>query len=153
MLSSSRFLENTGMYDLRTLRDNLDAILEQLGPRGSDVPWDRIRTLIEQRRALTGQVEQLRHELRKGSDEVAKLKRAKQPADGSMAAMKAVGEQIKKIEDELGGVEETLPDLNLRIPNLPHASVPVGKDADSNREIRRWGSPPTLAAPAKSHWD
>ncbi len=69
------------MYDLRTLRDNLDGIREQLGPRGTDVPWERIRMLIEQRRTLAGQVEQLRHELKKGSDEVAKLKREKQPAD------------------------------------------------------------------------
>ncbi len=89
------------MYDLRTLRDNLDAIREQLGPRGADVPWDRLRTLIEQRRTLTSQVEQLRHELKKGSEEVATLKREKQPADAAMAAMKAVGERIKKIEDEL----------------------------------------------------
>ena len=103
MLDSSRFLEHTYMYDLRTLRDNLDAIREQLGPRGADVPWDRLRTLIEQRRTLTGQVEQLRHELKKGSDEVAKLKREKQPADACMAAMKAVGERIKTIEDELTG--------------------------------------------------
>ena len=153
MLSSSRFLEHTTMYDLRTLRDNLDAILDQLGSRGADVPWDRIRTLIEQRRALTGQVEQLRHELRKGSDEVAKLKREKQPADTSMAAMKAVGEQIKKIEDELRGIEETLTDLNLRIPNLPHPSVPVGKDASGNTVTRLWGAPPTLTGEAKSHWD
>jgi seryl-tRNA synthetase len=153
MLSSSRFLEHTAMYDLRTLRDNLDGIREQLGPRGTDVPWERIRMLIEQRRTLAGQVEQLRHELKKGSDEVAKLKREKQPAGTSIAAMKAVGERIKTIEDELRGVEETLTDLNLRIPNLPHASVSAGKDAGSNTEIRRWGSPPTLTAPAKSHWD
>ena len=141
------------MYDLRYLRDNLDSIREQLGPRGADVPWDRLRTLIEQRRTLTSQVEQLRSELNKGSEVVAKLKRAKQPAAAAMAAMKAIGEQIKKIEDELRGVEEPLADLNLRIPNLPHASVPVGKDAGSNRETRRWGSLPTLTAPAKSHWD
>ena len=141
------------MYDLRALRDNLDAIREQLGPRGADVPWDRIRTLIEQRRTLTSQVEQLRHELKKGSEEVAKLKRANQPADAAMAAMKAVGERIKTIEDELRAVEETLTDLNLRIPNLPHASVPAGKDAGSNAETRRWGFPPTLTAPVKSHWD
>ncbi len=141
------------MYDLRYLRDNLDAIREQLGPRGADVPWDRLRTLIEQRRTLTSQVEQLRHELKKGSEEVAKLKREKQPADAAMAAMKAVGERIKTIEDELRGVEETLTDLNLRIPNLPHASVPIGKDADSNVESKRWGTAPTFTAPAKSHWD
>ncbi len=141
------------MYDLRYLRDNLDAIRERLGFRGADVPWDRLRTLIEQRRTLASQVEQLRHELKKGSDEVAELKREKQPADASIAAMKTVGEQIKKFDDELRGVEETLTDLNLRIPNLPHASVPPGKDAGSNTEMRRWGSPPTLTAPAKSHWD
>ena len=141
------------MYDLRTLRDNLDAILEQLGARGGDVPWDRIRTLIEQRRALTGQVEQLRHELRKGSDEVAKLKRAKQPADSSMAAMKAVGEQIKRIEDELGGIEETLTDLNLRIPNLPHVSVPVGIDSSDNKEERLWGKPQQFSFKPRAHWD
>ena len=141
------------MYDLRTLRDNLDPIREQLGPRGADVPWDKLRTLIEQRRALASQVEQLRHELKKGSDEVATLKREKQPADASMAAMKAIGERIKTIEDELRAVEEPLTDLNLRIPNLPHASVPVGKDVSSNTETRRWGSPPTLAAPAKNHSD
>ena len=141
------------MYDLRYLRDNLDAIREQLGPRGADVPWDRLRTLIEQRRTLTGQVEQLRSELNKGSEKIAKLKREKQPADASMAAMKVVGEQIKKIDDELRGIEETLTDLNLRIPNLPHVSVPVGKDSSGNKEERRWGTPPALTAPAKSHWD
>jgi seryl-tRNA synthetase len=153
MLSSSRFLENTLMYDLRILRDNLDAIRDQLGPRGADVPWDRLRTLIEERRTLAGQVEQLRHELKKGSDEVAKLKRGNQQADAPMAAMKTLGERIRKIEDELRGVEETLTDLNLRIPNTPHVSVPQGKDASSNVEIRQWGSPPTLTAQAKSHWD
>jgi seryl-tRNA synthetase len=141
------------MYDLRYLRDNLDRTREQLGLRGADVPWDNLRTLIEQRRALTTQVEQLRSELKKGSEDVAKLKREKQPADAAMAAMKAVGERIKAIEDELRSAEEALADLNLRIPNLPHASVSAGKNESSNVEARRWGTPPTLTAPAKSHWD
>ncbi|MDH4187871.1 MAG: serine--tRNA ligase [Nitrospira sp.] len=141
------------MYDLRYLRDNFDTIRDQLGPRGADVPWDQIRTLIEQRRTLTSQVEQLRAELKKGSDEVAKLKREKQPADAAMVAMKAVGERIKTIEDELRIVEERLTDLNLRIPNLPHASVPAGKSEDYNVEVRQWGTPPALTAQAKSHWD
>src|SRR5262245_18231102 len=141
------------MYDLRTLRDNFDAIRKQLGPRGADVPWDNIRALIEQRRTSTGQAEQLRHELKKGSEEIAKLKRENQPSDGAMGAMKAVGERIKTIEDELRVVEETLTDLNLHIPNLPHHSVPVGKDSDNNVEVRRWGSPPSLAAPVKNHWE
>src|SRR4026207_1350516 len=140
MLDSSRFLGHVAMYDLRALRDNFDAIREQLGRRGADVPWDRLRTLIEQRRTLTNQVEQLRHELKKGSDEVAKLKRENLSADASMTAMKDVGERIKTIEDELRAIEETLTDLNLRIPNLPHASVPAGKDAGDKKEARGGGA-------------
>jgi seryl-tRNA synthetase len=131
------------MYDLRTLRDNMDTIREQLGSRGSDVPWDTLRKLVDERRALTGQVEQLRHELKKGSDNVARLKRDKQPADSAMAAMKAVGERIKNLEAGLREVEDALSDLNLRIPNLPHASVPVGKDASGNVEVRSGGTAPS----------
>lgn len=141
------------MYDLRTLRDNMDTIREQLGSRGSDVPWDTLRKLVDERRALTGQVEQLRHELKKGSDNVARLKRDKQPADSAMAAMKAVGERIKNLEAGLREVEDALSDLNLRIPNLPHASVPVGRDASGNVEVRSGGTAPRLTTPPKPHWD
>lgn len=141
------------MHDLRHLRDNLDAIREQLGPRGADIPWESLRKLIEERRTLTGQVEQLRHELKKGSDEVARLKREKQPADAAVTAMKGVGERIAEGETTLRTIEENLSDLALRIPNLPHATVPTGKSAEQNVEVRRWGTAPTLAGPAKSHWD
>lgn len=141
------------MYDLRALRDNLDAIRQQLGPRGADVPWERIQKLVEERRGLTGQVEQLRHELKKGSDEVAKLKREKQPADEAMAAMKALGERIKSLEGGLREVEDQLIDLNLRIPNLPHPSVPLGTGSSGNVELRRVGTAPGFTTPPKSHWD
>lgn len=141
------------MHDLRSLRDNLDAVQTQLGSRGHDVPWGLLKTLLENRRALTGDVEQRRYELKKGSEEVAQLKRHKQPAETAVAAMKAVGDRIKTLEDELRTVEEQLTDLALRIPNLPHSTVPVGNDAAGNVEVRRWGTPPALTAPAKSHWD
>ena len=141
------------MYDLRTLRDNLAVIREQLGARGADVPWDTLRKLVEERRALTTQVEHLRHEHKKGSDHVAKLKRDKQPADDAMAAMKAVGERIRNLEMGLREVEDALNDLNLRVPNLPHASVPVGRDASGNVELRTVGTVPKLTLPPKPHWD
>lgn len=141
------------MYELRNLRDNLDAIRDQLGPRGADVQWESLRKLIEERRVLTGQVEQLRSDLKKGSDEVARLKREKQPADAAVAAMKAVGERITEGESALRTIEANLNDLALRIPNLPHATVPVGRNAEQNVEVRRWGTPPALTAPARPHWD
>src|SRR5690349_6617910 len=141
------------MYELRQLRENLDHIREQLGPRGHDIQWETLRKLIEERRVLTGRVEQLRADLRKGSDEVARLKREKQPAEAAVAAMKTVGERIAEGESALRTIEDGLNDLALRIPNLPHATVPLGASADQNVEVRRWGHPPTLAGPAKTHWD
>jgi len=141
------------MYDLRTLRDNLETIRDQLGPRGADVPWDTLRTLVEERRALTGQVERLRHDLKKGSDRVAQLKRNTQPANDAMTAMKAVGDRIKNLEAGLRKVEEALIDLNLRIPNIPHNTVPVGRDPAANVEVRRWGSLPPITGKARTHWD
>lgn len=141
------------MHDVKQLRDHLDAMKTALGPRGQDVPWDVIQKLGEERRALTAQVEQLRHQLKKGSDEVARLRRAKESADAATAAMKQLGDRIKEIEGGLRGVEETLGDLALRIPNLPHPSVPIGQDASENVEVRRWGTPPAFTQSPKPHWD
>jgi len=140
------------MYDLRLLRENLDRIRDQLGDRGRDVQWDALRKLLDERRALTIQAEELRADLNKGSEEVARLKRGKQPADEAIAAMKRVGERITECEGSLRATEETVNDIALRIPNLPHSSVPTGQTADENVEVRRWGQPPALTTP-KSHWD
>lgn len=153
MLDFSPLHRETCMYDLRILRDNLDGLRERLGPRGKDVAWEDLRTLTEDRRTRTIEVENLRHQLKKGSDEVARLKRDKQPAESAMAAMKALGDTIRGQDEQLRLIEEQLFHIALRIPNLPHESVPAGQDADQNVEVRRWGSPPTLSAPAQSHWD
>ena len=141
------------MYDLKHLRENLDHIRTALGRRGNDVPWADIQKLSEERRVVTTQVEQFRYELNKGSEEVARLRRAKEPAEEAMAAMKQLGDRIKNAEGVLRKVEEALTDLALRIPNLPHASVPVGADASANVEVRRWGTMPTFSSPPKPHWE
>jgi len=141
------------MHDLRTLRDNLDPIKSQLGPRGRDVAWDELRALLDERRTLTVAVDSLRHELNKGSDDVARLKREKQPADAVMAQMKALGDRIKAEEDRLRTADERAMEMALRIPNLPHQSVPVGKDPADNQEVRRWGTAPSFTFTPKSHSD
>ena len=141
------------MYDLRSLRDNLDAIKDQLGSRGRDVAWDDLRALIEARRSLTVMVDGLRHELKKGSEDVARLKREKQPADAAMAQMKALGDRIQAAEDTLRSTEERAQDMALRIPNLPHGSVPAGKDPADNQEVRQWGSAHAFTFTPQAHWD
>ena len=141
------------MYDLKHLRENLDDIRTALGRRGNDVPWADLQQLSEERRAATTQVEQFRYELNKGSEDVARLRRAKEPAEAAMAAMKQLGDRIKDAEGALRKVEESLTDVALRIPNLPHASVPVGADASENVEVRRWGTIPSFSSPPKPHWE
>ena len=141
------------MYDLRDLRDNLDPIKSRLGTRGREVQWDTLRKLLEERRGLTVQVEQLRADLKKGSDEVATLKRQKLPSDAAVAAMKQLGERIAEVEAALRNIEDNLEEIALRIPNLPHESVPAGTGPEQNVEVRRWGVPPTFSTPPQTHWD
>ena len=141
------------MHDQRQLREQLDVIREQLGARGRDVQWDALRKWLDERRAVTMQAEELRADLNKGSEEVARLKRQKQPADEAIAAMKRVGERIAECDASLRTIEDNLSSVALRIPNLPHASVPIGQSADDNIEVRRWGPLPAFAMPPRSHWD
>ncbi len=124
-----------------------------MGRRGHDVPWDDVQKMNAERRTLVTQVEQLRHELKEGSDYVARLRRAEEPAEDAMSAMKRLGHRIKEIEEQLRGVEVSLNELTLCIPNLPHGTVPAGNDASANVEIRRWGTVPSFADPAKPHWE
>ncbi|MCP9447801.1 MAG: serine--tRNA ligase [Nitrospira sp.] len=141
------------MHDPKYLRENTGLIRTALGARGRDVPWDAVQKLSEERRALTTQVEQLRHELKKGSDDVARRRRTGEPTDEAVEAMKRVGDRIKEIEGRLRETEDALNDLALRIPNLPHQTVPQGSDSTHNVEVRRWGAVPSFAAPPKPHWE
>ena len=102
------------MYDLRDLRDNLDQIKGRLGTRSRDVQWDTLRKLLEERRGLTVQVEHLRADLKKGSDEVASLKRQKLPSEAAVAAMKQLGERIAEVESALRIIEEQLDEIAKR---------------------------------------
>jgi seryl-tRNA synthetase len=141
------------MHDARFLRDNLDLVRTKLGARGGDVPWDELGKLLQERKTLTVKIEELRHHLKAGSSEVARLKREKQPADEAMAQMKAVGDRISEMEGHARGLEERLTELALRIPNIPHESVPQGTSPSDNQEVRRWGQPPAMAFAPQSHWD
>jgi seryl-tRNA synthetase len=141
------------MHDLRYLRDNLDTVRSHLGSRGADVPWDELNKLLQERRSVTVKIDDLRYQLKTGSNEVARLKREKQPADEAMATMKAVGDRISDMETHVRTLEERLTELALRIPNLPHESVPIGVGSADNREVRRWGEAPTMSFVPKPHWE
>jgi len=141
------------MHDLRLLREDLDAIRTRLGTRAPDVAWEDLRKLIQERHSLTSEVDQLRHQLKKGSDEVGRFKREKQPAERAMAEMKILSDRIKVAEESLRAIEERVTELALRIPNVQHSSVPLGKGPADNQEVRRWGTPQKFAFTPKPHWE
>jgi len=141
------------MHDIRLFSEQLDSLRSQLGIRAADIPWETVRELAAHRRSLITQVEELRHQLKKGSEQIAQLKRQKEPTQDAMASLRKVREHIQSLEVEWRTKEEALQEHALRIPNIPHESVPPGQSEQDNIEIRQWGQPPTFAFPVRSHHD
>jgi len=115
-------------------------------------PIDEILALDKRRRELLGEVESLRAERNRASKEIPRLKdpEAKQEL---IVSMRAVGERISALEAELAPVQERLDEALLKVPNLPHAGVPVGSDESQNVVVRTVGELPTFAFEPKPHWE
>src|SRR5579863_1336353 len=141
------------MHDLNYFRDHLDVFAEMAEKRGTSLHLDAFRVLDAQRRELITATEQLKAQRNKASDEIARLKKAKENADGLIGEMKAVSEKIKAADERIAQLNATQSELLLTIPNVLHASVPVGHSAAENVEVRRWGVAPKFDFVAKPHWE
>jgi seryl-tRNA synthetase len=141
------------MHDLNYFRDHLDVFAEMAKKRGTPLHLDAFRVLDHQRRELITSTEQLKAQRNKASDEIARLKKEKQDADGLIGEMKAVSERIKQADERIAQLDATQRELLLTIPNLLHASVPEGHSAADNVEVRRWGAPPRFDFTPKPHWE
>jgi seryl-tRNA synthetase len=131
----------------------LDVFAEMAKKRGTPLHLDAFRVLDHQRRELITSTEQLKAQRNKASDEIARLKKEKQDADGLIGEMKAVSERIKQADERIAQLDATQRELLLTIPNLLHASVPEGHSAADNVEVRRWGAPPRFDFTPKPHWE
>jgi len=141
------------MHDLNYFRDHLDLFAEMATKRGTPLHLDAFRVLDAQRRELITSTEQLKAQRNKASDEIARLKKAKENADALIAEMKKVSETIKTNDERIAQLNATQSELLLTIPNMLHPSVPVGKGAEENVEVRRWGAPPKFDFKPKPHWE
>ncbi|MBP1771164.1 MAG: seryl-tRNA synthetase [Holophagaceae bacterium] len=138
------------MLDANLLRNDLDAVAARLLDRGYTLDRARYQELDQRRRAVLQQAEALKAERNRVSDEVGRLKRAKENADHLIAQQREVGDQMKALEAAEREIEAAFKDFLAGIPNPPHASVPAGRDEHANMEIKRWGEVPEIAAP-KDH--
>jgi seryl-tRNA synthetase len=141
------------MLDLRFVLDNLPSVRERLASRGGAFDLSEIERLNNERKAFQKEYDSLRFEQNRVSAEVARLKKEKQPADAVLAQTKELAEKVKAVGEKSASVEAKLKEQLLLIPNLPHASVPVGKSAEENVEIRKWGEPKRFAFKPKAHWE
>ena len=138
------------MLDANLLRNDLDAVAARLAERGYTLDRVRYLELDQRRRAALQEAEALKAERNRVSEEVGRLKRAKENADTLIAQQREVGDKLKELEAAEREIEAAFKDFLAGIPNPPHTSVPSGRDEHANVEIKRWGQLPVIDAP-KDH--
>jgi len=141
------------MLDLGYVREHLDVIEKMARDRGVALDLAAFREIDGERRKIIAATERLKAERNKASEEIARLKKGGQDASEILARMKGVSEEIKRSDERIAELDEQLKQIMLTIPNIPHASVPVGKGAADNVEVRRWGTPPKFDFAPRPHWE
>jgi seryl-tRNA synthetase len=143
------------MLDLGFVRDNLPLVEEKLRQRGMN-PAEVLKDFPEidaRRRAAITEAETLKAQRNKITEQIAQLKKNKQDASALIEETKKSREHIAELEKSAEAAEAAMREILVSIPNLPHESVPVGKSADDNVEVRKWGTPPSFDFKPKPHWE
>jgi seryl-tRNA synthetase len=141
------------MLDLGFVRNNLSMVREKMRDRGIAGILGDFEALDVERRKLLSEAEALKAQRNTVSNEIASLKKQKQDASSLIAQMKQVSASIQQLDEQAKVADEKLRDLLRRVPNIPHETVPVGRGAEENQEVRRWGEPRKFDFEPKAHWD
>lgn len=141
------------MLDIKFVRDNPQIVEQALQKRGAKISLEPFLEMEKERRDLLSAVEALKNKRNTASQEVSRKKRTGENADDLIAQMREVGDEIAALDGKVKKVEADLRDMLLTIPNIPHASVPVGRDENSNQEVRRWGLPRGFDFEPLAHWE
>lgn len=141
------------MLDIKLLRQEPDKIREALKNRWNDLDITPAIELDKKRREILADVEAKKAKQNEISKKVPAMKKAGENTDAIFAEMKELSSEIKDDDEKVRQVDEELHDFMLKIPNIPNADCPIGKDDTENREIRKWGTPREFDFEAKAHWD
>ena len=141
------------MLDLRFVRENLEAVQQNLDNRHTTGDLENFAKLYDLRKDLIQEVEQLKAQRNSVTAEISALKRNKENADDKIAEMQKVGDKIAELDGKIRETESSLQNIALMLPNMCDASVPVGEDENDNPEMRRWGKPREFDFPIQAHWD
>ena len=141
------------MYDLSFFRNNLDAIARRLSDRGFTLDVEAFRRLDTDRRAALAESEQLKARRNTESQEIGKLKKAGQDTESLQQKVREMADRMASLDQAAEAADSEFRQMMAGVPNTPHESVPTGKSADDNVEVRRWGTPPEFSFEPKAHWD
>ena len=141
------------MHDLTYFRSNFERIAERLATRGGAINLEGFRALDQKRRIAIQRAEELKAIKNHASGEIGKLKREGADTTVWQMDMRNTAAQIAALDQEVKAVDQQFQELLAGIPNIPHESVPVGRSADDNVEVRRSGTPPQFDFEPKAHWD
>ncbi|MEW5881473.1 MAG: serine--tRNA ligase [Pseudomonadota bacterium] len=141
------------MIDIALLRRDVGAVAERLRTRPYEFPVERFNALEAERKAVQVKTEELQARRNALSKQIGILKSKGEDASAVMAEAAAIPDQVKALEANLADIQARMHALLLDVPNLPHPSVPVGKSADDNVEVRRWGEPRAFDFAPKDHVD
>ena len=139
------------MIDLKYIRENINEVKKSTKQKGCDVDFDSIIILDDKRRELIIKVEKLKAERNKINQEISNLIKNKMDASSIIINMKAISEKIKTLDEDLGIINTDLNEKINYIPNIPHVSVPLGKDQNDNIVVREWGEKPIFDFKVMDH--
>ena len=141
------------MLEIKFVRQNLESVEKALQTRGQSVNLDAFKTCDDERRAVLQELEALRHQRNVVSDQIAEMKKTGENADSVVAEMREVSSKIKSLDKALAEIMASFDKIMLGLPNIPHASVPIGKDETDNPVVKTVGNPPDFDFEPKPHWD
>ena len=141
------------MLEIKFVRNNLDILQNALNTRGQAADFETFKAYDDERRSILQELEALRHQRNVVSEQIAEMKKAGEDSEGVVIQMREVSSKIKELDKALAATQETLDGVLLGLPNIPHSSVPVGKDESENPVIKKVGEPPKFTFDSKPHWD
>lgn len=143
------------MLDIKLIRTDAEMVKKAMRDRNKnmDETIDEILEIDRERREISTQKDAMKAEQNKVSKQIPILKKENGNVEEVMENMKKLSDEIKELNAKTSELEAKQKDLLLRIPNIPHPSVPIGKSEDDNQEIRKFGTPTTFDFEPKAHWD
>lgn len=140
------------MLEIKFVRQKIAEVEKALSARGATADLDLFKKCDDRRRNVLAEIEELRHRRNVVSDQIADLKKKGDNADSLVAKMREVGSKIKALDKSLSEDDEKINEILMGLPNIPHSSVPIGKDESENPVVRTVGTLPEFDFEPLAHW-